>query len=106
VSGDRLCDRQDGWQWLVLDQHAFGSGARFLLGLSDHPCDRLAVKANLTRKERLIATCRADIVFARHICSRQHREHAVHLERSAAVEPTHPRVRMRRAHRPSVRALR
>ena len=92
AGGDRVLDRQDRRQRLVDHADRGGGGARLLLGLGEHPGDRLAVKADLVGEQRLVVARRPDVVLARDVGRGEQREHARAGERLAR-----PRSRRTRA---------
>jgi hypothetical protein len=106
VGGDGLLDRQDRRQHLAVDADEAGRQPRLLLGLGDHPRDGVSGKADLGRKQRLVAPGDADVVLAGHVVAGQHGEDARRLARRGSVDTQDARVRVRHLHRPGVRDVR
>ncbi len=91
---DRLRQRHDRGQRLVVDLHCRGSETGRLERLSEHPADGVADEHHLIREERLVVL-HPGVVDARHVRRRQHPDHAGHRERGRGVEPGHPGVCVR-----------
>ena len=109
---DRGLDVGDGGQLLIVDHHGFGGVAGQILGLRDHNRDRLADEAHPLRRHRRPrahlhrrAVLRGDGPAANQVAdlvvddllSRQHGEHARHLQRFGCIDALDHGVRMRAA---------
>jgi hypothetical protein len=95
---ERVLDRQDGRQHLVLDlDHGQSIGGGALVGRGEAG-DRVADVRDLVEAERvLIARPRDDAVGHRHVPARAARDDARECQRLREVDREDPRVRVRRA---------
>ncbi len=102
AGGNRVLDRPHRRQRFVVDADRAGREARGLLGLGDHPGNRLAGEADLGGKQRLVVPRRARVVLAGHVGGGEHGDHADRRERGAGVDRYDPRVRSGCLDRPGV----
>ncbi len=91
---DRLGQRHDRGQRLVVDLHRGRTETGGLERLAEHPADRVADEHHLVGEQRLVVL-HPGVVDARHVRAGQHPDHAGHRQRGSGVEPGHPGVRVR-----------
>ena len=101
---DRLTQRDERGQRLVVGLDGGCAQPRRLQGLAEHPADRLPVEAHLVGEERLVAL-HAAVVDARHVGRGEHPHDARHGVRRLDAQAGDPRVRVGGLHRPGVQAV-
>ncbi len=82
---DRLGDRDDRGQRLISDLDGVGAVACGLLGLPDHPADRVPVEHDLAGEERLVALD-PGVVDPRNVVGGEHPDDAFDVIRRVDVE--------------------
>ena len=103
VPRNRLLDRENRRQRLVVDDDLGGGGATRFLRIPHHQSDDLSViKCLLVGEQNLIMPHRADIVQAGHILGQQDRRDPRHIARRRDITPQNPGVGMRRTNRPDL----
>ena len=90
---DRLGQRDDRGQRLVVHLHGGGAEPCRLERLRQHPAHRVPDEHHLAREERLVVLD-PGVVDPRHVRGGEHADHAVDLERGSGVEAGHPGVGM------------
>ena len=101
--GDRLGDREECRQRLVVDLDGGGTEPRRLQRLAQHPADGVPDVHHLAREERLVVPD-PRVVDARDVLGAEHPDHAGHLQGGGGPERGHPRVGVRRLHRVGMQA--
>ena len=94
VGGERLLDRQDGFERLDLDPPLSRGAPRRQMAGGDDEIDRLAeVEHVVDRQERLVMRRGADVIGVRQITRRQHRDHTRRVAHAVEVEARDPATR-------------
>ncbi|MGY3471566.1 hypothetical protein ACVW0I_008437 [Bradyrhizobium sp. LM6.11] len=109
---DRCVDVGDRGQLFVVHDHGFGRVAREVFALGDHDCDGLADEAHRLRRHRRPcahlhraavlggdgpAADQVPDLVVDDLLSREHRDHARHLQGGGGIDPLHLGMRVRAA---------
>src|SRR5882724_4814687 len=102
---NRVFNREDRRQWLVLGQYQRSADARSFQSLAQHPGNGLLVKYNFRREKWFIVPRCAGVVFTADIRACEYIAYTWLGECSRCVQPGQLGMSMRRQHRPGMQHI-